>query len=216
MRKKLFSVFNTSCLVLTALCAIPAQFCLAQEDDYLTDKEIEQLRTEEGKEPPERIRLLTDFLNARFEHARSVKTGTPYLGKDAKEKSSVKKKGPVPDEKKEAPPDTQSPKSFKAWMAGYLKCLDEISTNVDDFSSVRLLEPKPYLKALKSLGESLEEHQKWLVDIQDKVDRPGKEVFDDARDALRDLLEDVRSNIDELNSQIEAMKESKKSKSSSP
>jgi hypothetical protein len=192
---------------------IPPGSHFAQTEEYLTDAEIDQLRTEEGKEPPERIRLLTGFLKTRFEQAKAAKTGVPYQEKGAKEKASTKKEPAVSETK--SSPEVAPSKSFKARMGDYQRCLDEITTNLEDFSTLHLAEPKPYMKSLKNLRESLEEQQKWILEIKDKIQNGDKEVFGDVVDTLRDLLGDVNSNIDELNQQIEDAKDTRKSKASS-
>lgn len=203
--------FSLSAIVILWFCLqIPPYLGAEQNQEYLTDAEIDQLRTEEGKEPPERLRLLNMFLKIRYEHAKSVKTGVPYQDKDAKQKaSSNKKKEESSDDKKAT--ETTSPKSFKAWMEDYLKCLDEISNNIEDFSTLRYAEPKPYLKSLKNLRDSLEEQEKWILGIQGKEDGSEKAVIDDVVETVHDLRGDVTSSIDELNQQIEDTKDSRKS-----
>ena len=185
-----------------------------QTQDYLSDTEIDQLRTEEAKEPPERIRLLSSFLKVRFEHAKSAKSGIPYQEKDAKQKMSSdkdKKKAEGPEDK--SSPGAVSVKSFKGWMEDYLKCLDEISNNIEDFSSLRYAEPKPYQKSLKNLRASLEEQHQWILEVQNKGEKSEKEVTADVLETVLDLIDDVKNSIDELNQQIEQMKGSRKSKS---
>jgi hypothetical protein len=182
-----------------------------QAQEYLSDAEIDQLRTEEAKEPPERIRLLSSFLKIRFERAKSAKSGVPYQEKDAKQKTS-----PDKDKKKAEGPEAKNSsgavplKSFKGWMEDYLKCLDEISNNIEDFSTLRYAEPKPYQKSLKNLRASLEEQQQWIVDVQNKVEKGEKVVIDDVLETVQDLLGDITNSIDELNQQIEQMKDSRK------
>lgn len=184
-----------------------------QDQEYLSDAEIDQLRTEEGKDPPERIRLLNSFLKVRFEHAKSIKTGVPYQEKDVKQKAGPDKTSEGPGSKN--PSRSTPPKSFKAWMEDYLKCLDEISNNLEDFSTLRYAEPKPYLKALKNLRAALEEQEKWISEIQGKVDESEKGIIDEVVETVHDLRGDVTSGIDELNQQVEDMKDSHKSKAAS-
>jgi len=185
-----------------------------QAQDYLSDAEIDQLRTEEAKEPPERIRLLSSFLKVRFEHAKSAKSGVPYQEKDSKHKLSADK-----DKKKAEGPETESSpgavpsKTFKGWMEDYLKCLDEISNNIEDFSTLHYQDPKPYLKSLKNLRSSLEEQHQWILEVQNKGEKSEKEVTADVLETVLDLMDDVTNNIDDLNQQIEQMKGSHKSKS---
>jgi hypothetical protein len=186
-----------------------------QAQEYLSDAEIDELRTEEAKEPPERIRLLSSFLKVRFERAKSAKSGVPYPEKDAKQKTSSDDK----DKKKVEGPEAKNSrgavplKSFKGRMEDYLKCLDEISNNIEDFSSLRYAEPKPYQKSLKNLRTSLEEQQQWITEVQNKLEKSETAVIDDVLETVQDLLGDISSSIDELNQQIEQMKDSRKPKS---
>ena len=210
MKRQILPFSLSAILILWSCLQIPPYLGTQQNQEYLTDAEIDQLRTEEGKEPPERLRLLNMFLKIRYEHAKSVKTGVPYQDKETRQKaSSNKKKEESSDDKKAA--ETTPQKSFKAWMEDYLKCLDEISNNIEDFSTLRYAEPKPYLKSLKNLRDSLEEQEKWILGIQGKEDGSEKAVIDDVVETVRDLRGDVTSSIDELNQQIEDTKDSRKS-----
>jgi hypothetical protein len=87
---------------------------------------------------------------------------SPGQGAGHQDPASVKPKPPEPkpDKKKNAKPDkpvaaarrkTSEPaeaKSFLAWMEEYLRCLEELSDNVENFSSMPL-EPKAYLKSFE-------------------------------------------------------------------
>lgn len=192
-------------------------FGALQQDDYLTDAEIDQLRTEEGKEPPERLKLLNEFLKIRFERVKAIKTGIPYKEKDAQENpanvKSSKKKGGLNTGSAAASQETPLPKKFRELLEDYLKCVDEISSNVEDFSTLRLAEPKPFLKSLKNLQESLAEQHKWVQTIQGQGEKSEKEIVVDIEEALQNLLEDIKASADELNLQIEEMKNAKKGKS---
>ena len=211
---------HTSVSSLSALLALGFFFLMRlplyseKPQEYLSDAEIEQLRTEEGKEPPERIRLLSSFLKVRFERAKSAKTGIPYREKGAKQKPPSDKKEPDNPEAKNSS-ETETPKSFKGWMEDYLKCLDEIGNNIEDFSTLRYEDPKPYLKSLKNLRASLEEQHQWILEVQNKGEKSEKEVTADVLETVLDLMDDVSNSIDELNHQVEQMKDSRKHKSES-
>lgn len=215
---------RTPIIPLSAMLAVGFFFLMRsplhseQAQEYLSDAEIDQLRTEEAKEPPERIRLLSSFLKVRFERAKSAKSGVLYGEKDAKQKTpSDSEKDKKKAEGPEAKNSTRAVplKSFKGWMEDYLKCLDEISNNIEDFSTLHYAEPKPYQKSLKNLRASLEEQQQWIIDVQNKVEKGEKVVIDDVLETVQDLLGDITNSIDELNQQIEQMKDSRKPKSDS-
>jgi hypothetical protein len=204
-------------LALLLVCLGAPGFRALQQDDYLTDAEIDQLRTEEGKEPPERLKLLNEFLKIRFERVKAVKTGIPYKEKEAQEKpakgKSSGKKGGLNTGGAASAPVAPPPKKFRELLEDYLKCVDEISTNVEDFSTLRMSEPKPFLKSLKSLQESLSEQHKWIQTIQGQGEKSEKETVVNIEDALQNLLENVKASEDELNLQIEEMKNAKRGKS---
>src|SRR5215831_20587942 len=50
----------------------PVALFADQKQDYLTDDEVEQLR--EAQDPAERIKLLDDFLKARLQRAKALKS----------------------------------------------------------------------------------------------------------------------------------------------
>ena len=97
-------------------------------------------------------------------------------------------------------------------MGEYLQCLDEISSNVENFSSFKV-EPKSYLKSLKYLDQSLEEHRKWVAEISVKLDRSEKGIISEVSQALQELSADVSAGIQKANEEMKELKESKKVKS---
>ena len=192
----------------------PVALFTDQKQDYLTDDEVEQLR--EAQDPAERIKLLDDFLKARLQRAKALKS--PESASVAENKSdSGKDKNSSRAAKKAPPAGTSSApqktpqKSFNELMGEYLQCLDEISSNVENFSSFRI-EPKTYLKSLKGLEQSLQEHKKWLAEISGKLDRSEKETVADVSEALEELSADVNTGIQKANDELKALKESKKAK----
>jgi len=185
-----------------------------QKQDYLTDDEVEQLR--EAQDPAERIKLLDDFLKARLQRAKALKS--PESSSIAENKSdSGKDKHSSRPAKKSPPAGTASApqkapaKSFNELMGEYLQCLDEISSNVENFSGFRI-EPKAYLKSLKGLDQSLQEHKKWLSEISGRLDRSEKGILADVSEALDELSADVNAGIQKANDEVKALKESKKAK----
>jgi len=201
-----------SALLLIMLTALP--IWPAEKQDYLTDDEIEQLR--EAQDPADRMKLLDDFLKERLQKARNLKSPGSV---SASEKASVgKDKNPSSKEVKKEPsassnPSAQKPvqKSFVDLMGEYLQCLEEISSNVENFSSFKL-EPKTYLKSLKGLDQSLQEHRKWITEISGKLDRSEKDIVADVSEALGELSADVTAGIQKTEDELKALKESKKAK----
>ena len=198
-------------LLLSAFSSFPSQ-----KRDYLTDEEIEQLR--EAQEPAERIKLLDEFLKGRLEKARALKSTDPLKEKENKpnpeknkSKLSHSKKPGSPDSSSK-PSDKSTQKSFSDLMGEYLQCLDEISSNVENFSSFKV-EPKSYLKSLKYLDQSLEEHRKWVAEISVKLDRSEKGIISEVSQALQELSADVSAGIQKANEEMKELKESKKVKS---
>ena len=198
-------------LLVLPVCSIAA----FQKQDYLTDDEIEQLR--EAQEPAERMKLLDDFLKERLQKARTLKSTPPVSGTEKKPGTGKEKESSSKDTKKEQPRGSSAPgpaeqKSFADLMEEYLQCLDEISSNVENFSSLKFDQPKAYLKSLKGLEQSLQEHRKWIAEISGKLDRSEKEIVSDVSEALEELSTDVNEGIQKANDELKALKEARKAK----
>jgi uncharacterized phage infection (PIP) family protein YhgE len=186
-----------------------------QKGDYLTDEEIEQLR--EAQDPPQRIKLLDEFLKTRLERAKSLKPEIPSKEKGA-EHASEKSDESVPRKKagtaKADSNKTQgkhSDKPFADLMGEYLQCLEEVSSNVENFSSVNI-EPKAYLKSLKSLDQSLDEQRNWMIGISTKLDKSERNLISEISEELEELSQDVKAGIQKANEQIKQLKEASKAK----
>jgi len=186
-----------------------------QKQDYLTEDEIEQLR--EAQEPADRMKLLDDFLKERLQKARALKSPGSLSGGEnkanpRKEKSSSSKEvKTAPAANSSAASQKAPPKSFVDLMGEYLQCLEEISSNVENFSSFKV-EPKTYLKSLKGLDQSLQEHRKWIAEISGKLDRSEKGMVTDVSEALEELSADVNAGIQKAQEEMKLLKESKKAK----
>ena len=89
--------------------------------------------------------------------------------------------------------------------------MEEISSNVENFSSFKL-EPKAYLKSLKALDQSLQEHRKWIAEISGKLNRSEKGIVADVSEALEELSADVNAGIQKANDEVKVLKESRKGK----
>jgi hypothetical protein len=196
--------------VLPALSMLPAQ-----RQDYLTEDEIEQLR--EAQEPADRMKLLDDFLKERLQKAKALKSPVSVSGGENKASVGKDKGSSSRDVKKEppassnAPPQNTKQKSFGDLMGEYLQCLEEISSNVENFSSFKV-EPKAYLKSLKGLDQSLQEHRKWIAEISGKLDRAEKGIVADVSETLEELSDDINAGIQKADDELKALKESKKAK----
>jgi len=198
------------------LLVLPASSILpTQKQDYLTDDEIEQLR--EAQEPAERMKLLDDFLKERLQKAKALKSPASVSAGENKSTLGKDKGSSSKDAKKErqagssAQPQKAPQKSFVVLMGEYLQCLEEISSNVENFSSFKL-EPKAYLKSLKALDQSLQEHRKWIAEISGKLNRSEKGIVADVSEALEELSADVNAGIQKANDEVKVLKESRKGK----
>jgi CHASE3 domain sensor protein len=187
----------------------------SQKQDYLTDDEVEQLR--EAQEPAERMKLLDGFLKERLQKAKALRSpASAAHGENktdaGKDKNSTPKGAKIPSATgSTAPPQKSTQKSFADLMGEYLQCLEEISSNLENFSSFRV-EPKTYLKSLKGLDQSLQEHRKWIGEISGKLNRSEKDIVTEVSEALQELSVDIDTEIQKANDEVKADKESKKAK----
>jgi hypothetical protein len=186
----------------------------AEKEDYLTDEEIEQLR--EAQEPPQRIKLLSELLEKRLEKAQELKDPAaikpkPAETKPTKKKSASQKKDETPGPSRKSEPS--SPRTFAEWMNEYLQCLEEISNNVENFSSVPM-DGKAYLKSLNKLSETLEENGRWIEQIESRLERSDRKVVEEVAEVRQELAEDVQAATEKTQQQIKLLKEAQKAKSS--
>ena len=187
----------------------------ADKEDYLTAEEVEQLR--EAQEPHVRLKVLGELLQNRLEKARAVKDPASVKPKPSEPKPEKKKNAKsdrpnpeVPAEKKFEPAES---KSFLAWMQEYLQCLEELSDNVENFSSMPL-EPKTYLKSLKKVETTVEEHTQWIAQIEGQLDGPEKKLVAEISDVLEEFTEDLKAASEKTQEQIKLLKETEKARSS--
>ena len=181
------------------------------KDDYLTADEVEQLR--EAQEPHLRLKVLGELLERRLDKARAVRDPASVKPKPAEPKPDKKKNAksdkPVPEKN----PELAGTKSFQAWMEENLQCLEELSDNVQNFSTSPL-EPKAYLKSLNKLESMLQEHTQWIDQIQSQLDRPEKKVVAEISDLLEELTGDLKEASEKTQEQIKLLKEAEKARSS--
>jgi t-SNARE complex subunit (syntaxin) len=98
-------------------------------------------------------------------------------------------------------------------MQEYLQCLEELSDNVENFSSMPL-EPKAYLKSLNKLETTVQEHTQWISQIEGQLDGPEKKVVAEISDVLEELTEDLKAANERTQEQIKLLKETEKARSS--
>ena len=187
----------------------------ADKEDYLTAEEVEELR--EAQEPHLRLKVLRELLEKRLDKARALKDPASVKPKLPESKPD-KKKSAKSDKVEAAPPAEKKPepaesKSFVAWMEEYLRCLEEVSDNVENFSSAPL-EPKAYLKSLNKLESTLQEHAQWIDQIESQLDRPEKKVVAEISDLVEELTEDLKAATEKTEEQIKLLKEAEKARSS--
>src|SRR5262245_10287315 len=185
------------------------------KEDYLTTDEVEQLR--EAQEPHLRLRVLGELLENRLDKARALKDPASVKPKPPEPKPEKKKNAksdkPVVAAPAEKKPERAESKSFQAWMEEYLRCLEELSDNVQNFSSTPV-EPKAYLKSLNKLEGTLKEHTQFIDQIESQLDRPEKKVVAEISDVLEELTEDLKAASEKAEEQIKLLKEAEKARSS--
>jgi hypothetical protein len=184
----------------------------ADKEDYLTAEEVEELR--EAQEPHLRLKVLRELLEKRLDKVRALKDPASVKPKLPESKPD-KKKSAKSDKVEAAPPAEVKPesKSLLAWMEDYLRCLEEVSDNVENFSSAPL-EPKAYLKSLNKLESTLQEHAQWINQIEGQLDRPERKVVAEISDLVEELTEDLKAATEKTQEQIKLIKEAEKARSS--
>jgi len=202
-------------LLLALACCCWAGSVRADKEDYLTAEEVEELR--EAQEPHLRLKVLGELLENRLDKARAIKDPGPVKPKPPEPKPDKKKneksdklEAAAPAKKKSEPSEA---KSFLVWMEEYFQCLEELSDNVESFSSTPL-EPKAYLKSLNKLAATLQEHTQWIDQIESQLDRPEKKVVAEISDVLEELTEDLKAANEKTQEQIKLLKEAEKARSS--
>jgi hypothetical protein len=198
-----------------ACCCWGVSLRAETKEDYLTADEVEQLR--EAQEPHLRLKVLGELLEHRLDKARAIKDPASVKAKPPEPKPEKRKNtksdkpvAAVPAEKKPEPAES---KSFLAWMEEYLQCLEELSDNVENFSTSPL-EPKAYLKSLNKLESTLQEHTQWFDQIESQLDRPEKKVAAEISGVLEELTEDLKAASEKTEEQIRLLKEAEKARSS--
>ena len=207
-------LFSGVVTVALACCCWSGHLRANDKDDYLTADEVEQLR--EAQEPHLRLKVLGELLENRLDKARAIKDPgskpKPPEPKPDKKKNN-KSDNPVAAAPVEKNPEPAKSKSFLAWMEEYLQCLEELSDNVENFSTSPM-EPKAYLKSLNKLESTLQEHTQWIDQIQGELDRPEKKVVAEVADVLEELTEDLKAASEKAAEQIKLLKEAEKARSS--
>jgi len=202
-------------MLVLACCCWGGSLRADAKEDYLTAAEIEQLR--EAQEPHLRLKLLGELLENRLDKARAIKDPASLKAKPPEPKPEKKEKAksdkPVAAAAVGKKPEPTESKSFLAWMEEYLQCLEELSDNVENFSTSPL-EPKAYLKSLNKLESTLQEHTQWIDQIEKQLDRPEKKVVAEISDVLEELTEDLKAASEKAEEQIKLLKEADKARSS--
>jgi len=202
-------------MLVWACCCWGGSLRAEAKDDYLTAAEIEQLR--EAQEPHLRLKVLGELLENRLDKARAIKDPASVKAKPPEPKPEKREKAksdkPVAAAPAEKKPQPTESKSFQTWMEEYLQCLEELSDNVENYSSAPL-EPKAYLKSLNKLESTLQEHTQWIDQIEKQLDRPEKKVVAEISDVLQELTEDLKAASEKAEEQIKLLKETEKARSS--
>jgi len=208
-------LFSAVLMLVWACCCWGGSLRAEAKDDYLTAAEIEQLR--EAQEPHLRLKVLGELLENRLDKARAIKDPASVKAKPPEPKPEKREKAksdkPVAAAPAEKKPQPTESKSFQTWMEEYLQCLEELSDNVENYSSAPL-EPKAYLKSLNKLESTLQEHTQWIDQIEKQLDRPEKKVVAEISDVLQELTEDLKAASEKAEEQIKLLKETEKARSS--
>jgi hypothetical protein len=188
----------------------------ADKEDYLTAEEVEELR--EAQEPHLRLNVLRGLLEKRLDKAQAIKDPAsmkPKPPESKPDKNKPDKKNAKSDKVEADPPAEVKPesKSLLAWMEDYLRCLEEVSDNVENFSTAPL-EPKAYLKSLNKLESTVQEHTQWIDQIESQLERPQRKVAAEISDLLGELTEDLKAATEKTQEQIKLIKEAEKARSS--
>jgi hypothetical protein len=188
----------------------------ADKEDYLTAEEVEELR--EAQEPHLRLNVLRGLLEKRLDKARAIKDPAslkPKPPESKPDKNKPDKKNAKSDKVEAALPAEVKPesKSLLAWMEDYLRCLEEVSDNVENFSTSPM-EPKAYLKSLNKLESTVQEHTQWIDQIESQLERPQRKVAAEISDLLGELTEDLKAATEKTQEQIKLIKEAEKARSS--
>ena len=76
------------------------------------------------------------------------------------------------------------------------------------------LEPKAYLKSLKKVETTVEEHTQWIAQIEGQLDGPEKKLVAEISDVLEEFTEDLKAASEKTQEQIKLLKETEKARSS--
>jgi DNA repair exonuclease SbcCD ATPase subunit len=171
----------------------------------------------EIQEPHLRLKVLGELLENRLDKARAIKDPASVKAKPPEPKPDKKKNAkadnPVAAAPAEKKPEPTESKSFLGWMEEYLRCLEELSDNVENFSAAPM-EPKAYLKSLNKLESILQEHTQWIDQIESQLDRPARKVVAEISDILEELAADLKEASEKTQEQIKLLKEAEKARSS--
>ena len=180
----------------TIICFLISLTCLSgtyQSLEYLTKSEVMKLR--KAQKPYRRIATLNAIFKSRMKSAVASKKREL----DFKTKSKVSSREETVDRETKDKDKFQG-KSFVRWMQEVILCLEEIETNLENFSIDQALnswdvetglpihmDHKKYGNALKKLLNSLNKMNEWLIEIHDQLLRSEKKLSRETSEFLIDL-----------------------------
>lgn len=159
-------------IFLGALLICSPRFSVAQRRDPLNDKEIDEMR-EVADSPDKRLELMTKFARARM-------TSIDQLQADTKNA-------------------TDRPKQIHNLLEDFTALLDEIEDNVEMYASHKA-------DMRKGLTLLIEANSEWQLKLRQLKEKSSPEELDqyayalaNANDAVKDMAEDTREELQEQN-----------------
>jgi len=158
--------------LLTALLLVFALHVAAQKRDPLTEKEVDEMR-ESAQLPDKRLELMVNFSRARISKIEQLEDN----GKTAKDR----------------------PMQIHDLLEDFTSLLDEIDDNIDMYSSHKA-------DMRKGLTLLVEANSEWQLQLRRLKEQAPPEELDqysfvlaNARDAVNDMADDARQELQEQN-----------------
>jgi hypothetical protein len=190
MKRKRIQLAGVFFFFLAVFNVTPAH---AQQEDYLTDREVALLR-DEFDDVSDRVRLLHQFLNRRF--IQTVKFKTEFLpapdlkrspeGKENKKTKDKSKTKENSDAEEPTDPADMLPNSFLGWLQQYSLCLEDVETNLHDLPNHKIV-LKPLIKELRLLDEDLKQQKGWVDKLTPQLKGMEKKALTETAEILQDL-----------------------------
>lgn len=213
MKRKRIQLAGVFFFFLASFNVSPAH---AQQEDYLTDREVALLRNE-FDDVSDRVRLLHQFLNRRFiQTAKFKKEVLPAPdskrspeGKENKKTKDKSKTKENSDAEEPADPADMLPNSFLGWLQQYSLCLEDVETNLQDLPNHKIV-LKPLIKELRLLDEDLKQQKTWVDKLIPQLKGIEKKTMAETAEILQDLSPLVPALVLKYESEQERIKQQTK------